>query len=108
MSTFVFNSSNINAFHVGIITETILIEGCPKPYDVIDLFVNSLIGSHHYRVFSDDRYPDLNQIYLNFNSGLNSSLNGFGDFSIDEYLERSYIFVSYPNGETAQYTASKV
>jgi hypothetical protein len=108
MSAFIFNSSNINTFHVGIITDTIFIEGCPKPSNVIDLFVNSSVGSHHYRVCSDDRHPDLNQIHLNLNSGLNSSSNGLGDFSIDEYLERSYIFVSYPNGETAQYTASKV
>ncbi|MEQ2355760.1 hypothetical protein [Pseudoalteromonas piscicida] len=99
MGNFNLNSGQIQEYKVQVVTEN-----HPNgKLDVIHLLINSEYYSVKYRICTDERHPDLKVIEQNLLQGLNS-----GDFGINEYLERSYIFVNYPSGSTAQYTANKI
>ncbi len=61
-----------------------------------------------YRVSNDDRHPDLGEIMTNLKTGLQAAKDTDADFQINEYSEREYLFVTYPDGKTEQYTGSRV
>ncbi|WP_100915739.1 hypothetical protein [Pseudoalteromonas spongiae] len=104
MGNFNLNSGQIQAYDVKVVTET---RG-NSTFDAIHLSITSEYYSVNYRICNDERHPDLKVIEQNLLQGLKATHQGTGDFSINEYLERSYIFVSYPNGSTSQYTANRI
>lgn len=98
------NSGEIQVYDVQVVTEN-------NQYgknDVIYLSITSEYDIVKYRICKDERNPDLNVIAENLSKGLLAAEQDSGDFGINEYLERSYIFVKYPNGSTAQYTANRI
>ncbi|HHQ4895762.1 TPA: hypothetical protein ACSP31_003821 [Aeromonas veronii] len=104
MGNFNFNSSQIQSYNVQVVTES----HPDGKYDVIHLSITSGHHSVKYRICNDERHPVLNVIEQNLLQGLSATQQGAGDFGINEYLERSYIFVSYPSGSTVQYTANRI
>ncbi|WMN84135.1 hypothetical protein [Vibrio parahaemolyticus] len=104
MGNFNLNSGQIQAYNVQVVTEN-----HPNgAFDVIHLSITSEYHIVNYRICNDERHPDLKVIEQNLLQGLTAAHQGSGDFGINEYLERSYIFVNYPNGSTAQYTANRI
>lgn len=61
-----------------------------------------------YRVSNDDRHPDLGRIVTDLKAGLQAAKDTDADLKINEYSERMYLFVTYPNGKIEQYTGSRV
>ena len=98
------NSGAIQSFDVTLAQETK--DG--HTLDVVHMSITSETADVRYRVVSDTRHPDINIIHQDLDSGLNQAINSDFPFGINEYLERAYIFVTYPNGETAQYTATRI
>ena len=98
------NSGQIQAYSVQVVTEN----NPSGTIDVIHLSITSEYDNVKYRICTDERHPDLKVIEQDLLQGLATAHQGTADFGINEYLARSYIFVSYPNGSTAQYTADKI
>ena len=63
-----------------------------------------------YRIAPDTNQPELSQIKKDFEEGLRlAKENNSNNISIEEYLERSYIFVKFPNVDsTKKYTAQRI
>jgi len=75
----------------------------------IFLTIYTDVGVIRYRIWQDRRHPDLNLIYNDLINGLNRAKNSAGIvFEISEDPERMYIFVTYPDGRTEQYSAVRI
>lgn len=99
------NSGIIQQFNVSLHQETYSDGG---NFNVVHLEVLSESVHVKYRVCADTRNPDINIIKNDLESGLNQAASSSFSFEISEYLERNYIFVTYPNGTIIQYTASRI
>jgi len=74
--------------------------------DNIFLTIYTNVNVIRYIIWSDRRHPDLNLIYNDLINGLNRAKNSANIvFEISEDPERMYIFVTYPDGITKQYSA---
>jgi hypothetical protein len=101
MGKFGVNYGKIQGFEIKEIQET-------PDCKVLHLGVYNDAGWTKYRICDDIREPDLNLIRKNLEEGLTQAQSTDKDFMINEYIERDYIFVKYPNGETKQYSAQRV
>ncbi|MFA6062858.1 MAG: hypothetical protein WC736_09680 [Gallionella sp.] len=95
------NSGHIQDFEVELVTE----ESGPV-VAVVTIYTDR--ENTRYRVNSDGRHPDLDRIVTNLKSGLQAAKDTDADFQINEYSERTYLFVTYPDGKTEQYTGARV
>ena len=100
MGSFNFNSGMIQNFNVQLVTET-------GGNIVVHLEIITDINVTKFRISSDTRCPDINDIANKLQQGLQASMNTNTPFGIDEYSDRMYIFVNYPDGSTEQYTGSR-
>jgi hypothetical protein len=101
MGKFGVNYSTIQDFKIEEVQET-------SGSIVLHLSVFNDAGQTKYRICHDRNEPDLNLIKTSLETGLQQAFNTDKDFIINEYLERSYIYVNYPDGETKQYTAQRL
>jgi len=98
------NSSSIRRFSVQVTSE--IANG--YAFDVIDLNVGTDAFEIRYRIVSDTRHPNISQIKQDLESGLTQARDSSACFDVNEYLERDYIFVTFPNGKQEQYTARRI
>lgn len=75
--------------------------------NAIHLTVVSEYNTLRYKIIGDSRYT-IEHIEQRLNDFKNTYQDSEGDLGITEYLERMYIFVTYPDGETEQYTATRI
>ena len=72
--------------------------------DNIFLTIYTDVGVIGYMIWQAERHPNLNLIYNDLINGLDRAKNNTDIvFEIGEYLERMYIFVTYPDGKTESY-----
>ena len=87
-----------------------------KKYDDFDnvrtiiLNIFGDIQSVSYEIQEDQNHPDIDVIYDTLKTDLDSAKNDEdATIFINEYLERSYIFILLPNSEdTLKYTAKRL
>ena len=84
-----------------------------KEYNDINSIILNIFGdtqSVSYKIHTDVRHPNIDIIYNTLKTGLDSAKNNDdATIFINEYLERSYIFILLPNLEDVlQYTAKKL
>lgn len=103
MGTLNFNSDDIQEISIERITET----KNDYTFDVIHLGVISETRNLKYRISGDERFT-IDYIESKLNQFKDEILHPDSSFGINEYLERFYIYVTYPDGETDQYTAHKI
>lgn len=102
MGYFIRNKGCISDYTIEIIKES-------ENFSSIRLAIVTDICSISYRVCADSRHPDLQEIYSDLAEALAFvKENENAVFEISEFLERAYIFITYPNGNTRQYTAQKL
>lgn len=51
---------------------------------------------HKYRIWKDERHPDIFEVARHLNAGLTQALNQSIKIDITEYLERMYVFIVLP------------
>ena len=102
MGNFNLNSGEIQNYNVEIIPEG------DGSFKAIYVDINTDYGNHKFRITKDDRHPDTDAIANKLEKGLKEAQQEAKAFNINEYPERHYLFVSYPNGEQAQYTGKKL
>lgn len=96
------NSGLISDYSVEIVNES-------NDYRVIHLSIYTDVSIVSYRICTDTRQPNIDNIYRNLNDALLSvKTNANISLNINEYLERNYIFITYPDGNIIQYTASRI
>ena len=103
MGNFDLNSGTIEDFKVEEIEEK-------DGYKVLHLTIETHLEIVKYRIAADTREPSLEAIRDDLNKALNQAKNNECCFGIDEYKERSYISVTFPNGngKRKQYTAQRL
>ena len=75
-------------------------------YRVIHLSICTDVSFVTYRICADIREPDIDE---NLSNALEFvKTNEEANIKIHEYLERMYIFITYPDGKTIQYTANRI
>ncbi|HNZ28075.1 MAG TPA: hypothetical protein PK385_04350 [Spirochaetota bacterium] len=94
------NSGTIQNFSVSQVAES-------SDLIVVHVTIDTDLGTTKYRICEDTR-ATIKDIINDFNNGLNTAKSSDADFYINEYQERDYIFVTFPNGETKQYTAKRI
>ena len=104
MGYFHLNSDKIQGFDVRLVKET----ANGLTFDVILMNIVTGYINVTYRICDDDRHPDINKIKGDLELGLNQAAASNLPFGVNEYPERDYIFVTYPGGQTAQYTAKRI
>ena len=101
MGRLIFNPCEITNFDVRIVKER-------EDFEVIHLTIETEDNCLKYRVCSDEREPDLSLIQRDLYSGLSKVRDDNADIEIEEYMQRDYLFVRYPDGTSKQYTARKI
>lgn len=101
MAYFHLNSGQIQECSVNFVTE-------PSGNVVLHFYIATDSEVTTYRVYNDDREPNIQQIYAEINSCVVNVKQNNSDLDVNEYLERSYIFVTLPNGSSKQYSANKI
>jgi len=101
MGKFHLNSGCIQDFEIEIVTQA-------SDYVAAILTIHTDRGNFKFRVSKDLRHPDLDQIVSNLKSGIQTAKETDAYFQINEYHDRTYLFVTYPDGTTEQYTGSRV
>jgi len=102
MGYLLLNTGLISSFTVERINES-------ENYSVIHLSIHTDVSSVSYRICADTRQPNLDDIYEDLKNTLELVMNEEDSyFKINEYLERNYVFITYPDGRIAQYTANKI
>jgi hypothetical protein len=96
----------INVGEIGGFEVEEIVEG--GDHKVLHLSITNYSGLTKYRIHSDTREPDLNLIKKNLEEGFQLAKDTDNKIIIHEYLQRAYIFVEYPNGETKQYSAQRL
>jgi hypothetical protein len=98
--------------HCGIIEEFTINKVKEKHetgiHEVLHLSITTDMSLIQYRICPDYRAPDIEIIRNDLKKGLTAAKNPDIHFGINEYFERNYIFIEYPNGESKQYTANKL
>lgn len=75
---------------------------------VIHLSINTDKDEIRYRICTDTRQPNLDDIFNDLNSLVLMVRSASANLQINEYLERSYIYVTYPDERILQYTANRI
>lgn len=64
---------------------------------------------HKYRIWKDERHPDVNEIARHLHAGLSLAQGTFSKIGISEYFERMYVFIELPVPyHSDQYSAQKL
>lgn len=98
--------SQIKNFSVDIIS----VESLHKKgyfFDVINLKIDT-DKSFEYRIQSDDRFPDLQQIKQHIETSLQNAKTDFLNVEISEYKERYYLFFDVQSIGQNQYTGARL
>jgi hypothetical protein len=51
---------------------------------------------HRYRIWADERHPDIHGIERHLRAGLSLAQSTFSKIGIGEYFDRSYVFIELP------------
>ncbi|MBB4267833.1 ABC-type Na+ transport system ATPase subunit NatA [Roseospira visakhapatnamensis] len=77
------------------------------PYVFVEIFTEA--QSLSYKIVTDENFSDINYIYQRLQNGISSAANNVNDnLEIGEYLERNYVFFTYPDGTQDKYTAFRI
>lgn len=96
------NTGLIADYSIELVNETV-------DYKVIHLSIYTDVSSVAYRICADIRQPDIDRIYENLSNALEfAKTNEEANIKIHEYLERNYIFITSPDGNSIQYTANRI
>lgn len=76
-------------------------------FEVIHLTIVSEYLTIKYRVSGDANYT-LDYIEQKLNEAKNIVMSSDKSLGINEYLERSYIYIFYPDGDMQKYTGQKL
>lgn len=101
MGRLIFNPCAIISYSVTTVQEN-------PELQVIHLTIVSEDQTLKYRIWADEREPNLSSILAELNAGFSNARNGNSDIEVTEYTERDYLFVKYPNGISKQYSARKI
>ena len=95
------NSSSVQEFKVE--------RGARNGAEVLNITITTEEEEVKYEIWADTRHPDLTRIESDFNEGLNKAVNEDKDISINEYLDRCYLYIIFPDKkELKQYSANRV
>lgn len=101
MGYFHHNSGYIHEFQVKRVTEA-------AGNNVIHVTINHERGEVSFRISTDTRHPNIDIIESRLLQGLTTAKETDAPLQINEYEERFYLFVTYPDGTTEQYTGSRL
>lgn len=101
MGRLIFNPCAITDYSVNIVQEN-------PNFQVIHLTIVSEDQTLKYRIWADEREPNLSSIQNDLNAGLSKACSEDTDIEVTEYTARDYLFVKYPNGISKQYSARKI
>jgi hypothetical protein len=88
----------LNSFKVEVIGSDVIVE-----------IVTDRKKPHRYRIWSDERHPDISEIARHLNAGLTEAKTTFSKVGISEYLERMYVFIELPiDYHSDQYSAQAI
>lgn len=76
--------------------------------DFIHVIIEHERGRVEFRISADSNHPDINAIESCLAQGLKAAKESDASLQINEYKERYYLFVTYPDGEMKKYTGSRV
>lgn len=63
---------------------------------------------HTYRIWSDERHPDIFEVARHLNAGLTEAQQNLIKIDISEFFERDYVFIVLPiKYHSNQYSAQK-
>jgi hypothetical protein len=63
---------------------------------------------HRYRIWADERHPDISEIATHLNAGLAEAQRLGSKVDISEYFERMYVFICTPIAyHSDQYSAEE-
>lgn len=63
---------------------------------------------YKYRIWSDERHPDIFEVARHLNAGLNQALQHSTKIEITDYLERMYVHINLPvSYHSNQYSAQE-
>lgn len=81
-----------------------------EPSGIFVLHVEITISTYSvtYRICDDDNHPSISQIETDFINGLTAAKSSNVNFLINEFKARQYLRVTFPNGNTVQYTGHKI
>ncbi len=100
-----YNSGEIQNFEINRIEETH--KNLTTPLEVLHLTVISECITVKYRISGDANYT-LNYIEQRLNEAKKIVMSSDHSLGINEYLERSYIYVFYPDGDMHRYTGQRL
>ncbi len=64
---------------------------------------------HKYRIWKDERHPDIFEVARHLNAGLTEAKATFSKIEVREYLERMYVFIELPiKYHSDQYSAEAI
>jgi len=64
---------------------------------------------HKYRIWKDERHPDIFEVARHLNEGLTEAQRTRSKIEIREYLERMYVFIELPvDYHSNQYSAQAI
>lgn len=101
MGQFHKNSGEIQNYDIQIVSEK-------DGIDVIYITIETDLGISKYRIASDTHHPDIKKIADRFSVRLKIAKESNADFQINEYEERMYLFVDFPDKKNLQFTGSKI
>lgn len=100
-----YDKSTLASIDIDVVTES-------HPSGTLDVIHFKLVTVANkiktYRICTDTRHPNLNDVYQDLVAIRNEINNNFAKMEISEYLERMYIFVKCTGFGQAQYTARKI
>jgi len=77
-------------------------------FKVLHLTIETNLAVTKYRICADRNEGPLEVIKDNLNEAKEQVKNSESRFGINEFLERNYIFVTYPDGKVKKYTAQRL
>jgi len=95
------NSEGIEDYEVAEVQEE-------SGYTCLHVTIVTYSDQVKYRVCYDDNQPDLAAIKADLKAGLERAKQTEDDIYLNEYPERSYLSVTYPDGTVKKYTATKI
>ena len=100
MGYFHLNSGCIQGFAVNKMTNS-------NGVEVVDVTIDHEEGSNSFSISTDENHRNLNSIEADLVQGLTTAKETDAPFQINEYKERFYLFVIYPDGRQEKYTGSR-
>lgn len=94
------NSSSILEFQVEKVVR--------NSVDVLLVIIETETETIKYRIWTDERHKNLDTIEHDFKKGLKKVVEENKDIIIDEFLERCYIFVTFPDTDDRNQYSAKI